>query len=153
MTQSTELSFAAFAGRVWGMATNHDDRALAADALSRLRRRPSRFTLPNGYTVQIPKTTVDGLIEMLEAVVAGDTATVVRTPREVTTQQAAQVLNVSRPTVVRLIDQGALPARKVGSHRRIPLADLLAYRDQMVAHRCQALEDMVRDAEALGLYD
>jgi excisionase family DNA binding protein len=135
------------------MATRHDDQVLAADALRQLRRRPRRFTLPNGQSVQIPKTAVDGLIEMLEAVAAGDTATVVRTPREVTTQQAAEVLNVSRPTVVRLIDEGALPARKVGSHRRITLADLLAYRDQMVSQRRQALEDMVRDAEALGLYD
>lgn len=134
------------------MATRHDDRTLAAEALRRLRRRPSRFTLPGGDTVRIPKTAVDGLMELLEAVAAGDTATVVRTPHEVTTQQAAEVLNVSRPTVVRLIDEGALPARKVGSHRRIPLADLLAYRDQMVAQRHQALEDMVRDAEALGLY-
>ncbi|MGH9113903.1 MAG: helix-turn-helix domain-containing protein [Acidimicrobiales bacterium] len=96
---------------------------------------------------------MDGLIEMLEAVAAGETATVIRTPREVTTQQAAEVLNVSRPTVVRLIDQGELAARKVGSHRRIPLPELLAFRDRMVAQRRQALDDMVRDAEALGLYD
>ena len=135
------------------MATKHDDRTLATEALHRLRRRPSRFTLPGGHTVQIPKAAVDGLIEMLEAVAAGETATVVRTPREVTTQQASEVLNMSRPTVVRLIDQGELPARKVGSHRRIPLPDLLAFRDRMVAERRRALDDMVRDAEALGLHD
>jgi len=135
------------------MATRHDDRTLATDALTQLRRRPSRFTLPNGQTVRFPKAAVDGLIEVLEAVAEGDIATVVRTPREVTTQQAATVLNVSRPTVVRLIDEGTLPARMVGSHRRIPLPALLAYRDQMVAHRRQTLDDMVADAEALGLYD
>ena len=129
MTQSAVLSLAAFEARVSGMAMKHDDRVLAAEALRRLRRRPRRFTLPGGHTVEIPKAAGDGLIEMLEAVAAGDTA-----------------------TVVRLIDEGALPARKVGSHRRIPLADLLAYRDQMVAQRRQALEDMVRDAETLGLY-
>lgn len=135
------------------MATKHDDRTLATEALHRLRRRPSRFTLPGGHTVQIPKAAVDGLIEMLEAVAAGETATVIRTPRELTTQQAAEVLNVSRPTVVRLIDQRELPARKVGSHRRIPLRELLAFRDRMVAERRRALDDMVRDAEALGLYE
>jgi excisionase family DNA binding protein len=135
------------------VATKHDDQTLATEALHRLRRRPSRFTLPGGHTVQIPKPAIDGLIEMLEAVAAGETATVVRTPREVTTQQAADVLNVSRPTVVRLIDQGELPARRVGSHRRIPLPDLLAFRDRMVAQRRQALDEMVRDAEGLGLYE
>ena len=111
-----------------------------------------RFTLPNGATVQFPKTTVDGLIEMLEAVAQGDVATVVRTPREVSTQQAATVLNVSRPTVVKLIDDGALASRKVGSHRRIPLVDLLAYRDDMIARRRAVLDQMSHDAEELGLY-
>lgn len=147
------LSFAAFGGRVAGMTKRLQDRDLASDALVALRRRPRRFTLPNGATVQIPKTAVDGLIEMLEAVADGDTATVVRTPREVTTQQAATVLNVSRPTVVKLIDDGVLPSRKVGSHRRITLADLLLYRDDMVARRRAVLDQMSRDAEDLGLYD
>ena len=147
------LSFVAFVGRVAGMTKRLQDRDLASDALLALRRRPRRFTLPNGATVQFPKTAVDGLIEMLEAVAEGDTATVVRTPREVSTQQAATVLNVSRPTVVKLIDDGLLPSRKVGSHRRITLADLLAYRDDMVARRRAVLDQMSRDAEELGLYD
>lgn len=107
----------------------------------------------NGATSQLPETAIDGLIEMLEAVAKGDRATVVSTPREVSTQQAATVLNVSRPTVVKLIDDGVLPSRKVGSHRRIPLAELLAYRDDMVAHRRAVLAQMSRDAEDLGLYN
>jgi excisionase family DNA binding protein len=151
--QPMALSFAASGDRVAGMTRRLEDRDLASDALVALRRRPRRFTLPNGATVQFPKTAVDGLIEMLEAVAEGDTATVVRTPREVSTQQAATVLNVSRPTVVKLIDAGLLPSRKVGSHRRITLADLLAYRDDMVARRRAVLDQMSRDAEELGLYD
>lgn len=151
--QPIGLSFAAFGGSVVGMTKRLNDRDLASDALLALRRRPRRFTLPDGATVQFPKTAVDGLIEMLEAVAEGDTATVVRTPREVSTQQAATVLNVSRPTVVKLIDDGVLPSRKVGSHRRVSLADLLAYREDMVARRRAALDQMSRDAEELGLYD
>lgn len=135
------------------MTKRLEDRELASAALVALRRRPRRFTLPNGATVQFPKVAVDGLIEMLEAVAEGDIATVVRSPREVSTQQAATVLNVSRPTVVKLIDAGALPSRKVGSHRRITLTDLLAYRDDMVARRRTVLDQMSRDAEELGLYD
>lgn len=135
------------------MAKQLKDRQAATDALSALRRRPRRFTLPDGTTVRLPKVAVDGLIEMLDAVARGEDARVVRTPRELTTQQAASVLNMSRPTVVRLIDEGELPARKVGSHRRILLTDLLAFRDQIVAERRAVLDQMTRDAEALGLYD
>ncbi|MFZ6003044.1 MAG: excisionase family DNA-binding protein [Actinomycetota bacterium] len=135
------------------MAKQLEDRQAATDALTALRRRPRRFTLPNGTTVRLPKAAVDGLIEMLDAVAHGEDATVVRTPREVTTQQAATLLNVSRPTVVKLIDEGTLPARMVGSHRRILLTDLLTYRDQIVAERRAILDQMTRDAEDLGLYD
>lgn len=147
------LSFAALSGTLSGMAKQLDDRQLANQALTALRRRPRRFTLPDGTAMQLPKTAVDGLIEMLDAVAHGENATVVRSPREVTTQQAATVLNVSRPTIVRLIDDGELPARKVGSHRRILLSDLLTFRDKIVAERRAALEEMTRDAEELGLYD
>ena len=136
-----------------GMAKQLEDRQAATDALTALRRRPRRFTLPDGTTVRLPKAAVDGLIEMLDAVAHGEDATVVRTPREVTTQQAATLLNVSRPTVVKLIDEGTLPARMVGSHRRILLSDLLAYRDEIVAERRAILDQMTRDAEDLGLYD
>lgn len=135
------------------MTKGLDDRDLASDALVALRRRPRRFTLPNGATVRLPKTAVDGLIEMLEAVAEGDAATVVRTPREVSTQQAATVLNVSRPTVVKLIDDGVLPSRKVGSHRRITLTDLLAYRADMVTRRRAVLDQMSRNADELGFYE
>lgn len=135
------------------MSKRLEDRALASDALVALRRRPSRFTLPDGSTVQIPKTAVDGLIELLTAAAEGDEATVVRSPREVTTQQAAKVLNVSRPTIVKLIDDGVLPSRKVGSHRRVPLTELLTYRDDMVARHRAVLDQMTADAEDLGLYD
>lgn len=62
-----------------------DDRALANSALVALRRRPSRFTLPDGTSVRIPKAAVDGLIELLTAAAEGDEATIVRSPRELTT--------------------------------------------------------------------
>lgn len=135
------------------MTKGLDDRDLASGALVALRRRPRRFTLQSGATVQLPKTAIDGLIEMLEAVAEGDAVTVVRTPREVSTQQAATVLNVSRPTVVKLIDDGVLPSRKVGSHRRITLTDLLAYRADMVARRRAVLDQMSRDSDELGFYE
>ncbi len=135
------------------MAKRLDDRALASDALVALRLRPSSFTLPDGSTIRFPSGAVDGLIELLTATAEGDEAMVVRSQREVTTQQAAKVLNVSRPTIVKLIDDGVLPSRKVGSHRRVALTELLAYRDDMAARRHLVLDQMTADVEDLGLYD
>ena len=135
------------------MAKVLDDRALPTDALVALRRRPSRFTLPDGSSIRLPKAAVDGLIQLLTAAAEGGEATVVRSPREVTTQQAAKVLNVSRPTVIKLIDDGVLPLRKVGSHRRVPLGDLLSYRQDVAARRRAVLDAMTTDAEELGLND
>jgi excisionase family DNA binding protein len=129
-----------------------DDRTLAKEALVGLRRRPTRLTLPNGESVRIPLAAVDGLISMLEALANGDVAQVVRSPAEVTTQKAADILNVSRPTVVRLIDEGTLKARKVGTHRRVLVSELLAYRDIEIKRRRTILDEMARDAEDLGLY-
>ncbi|MBS1846797.1 MAG: helix-turn-helix domain-containing protein, partial [Actinobacteria bacterium] len=93
------------------------------------------------------------LAEFLTATAEGEQALVVRPDSDLTTQQAAAVLGVSRPTVIRLVDSGKLPARLVGTHRRLDLRDVLTYRESSVTNRRAALDDMVREAEDLGLYD
>ena len=135
------------------MATRIEEQALARHALAALERRPSRLALPDGSAVELPEAALNGLLELLAAAADGVEAIVVRPARELSTQQAARILNVSRPTVVKLVDDGELVSRKVGSHRRILLADLLAYRDELLASRRAALDQMIADAEELGLYD
>ncbi len=69
------------------------------------------------------------------------------------TQQAADLLQVSRPYLVKLLESGAIPFTRTGDQRRVALADVLAYRDRRAQERRQILEQMVRDAEELGLYE
>ncbi|HZK67184.1 MAG TPA: helix-turn-helix domain-containing protein [Chloroflexota bacterium] len=72
---------------------------------------------------------------------------------ELTTQQAADLLNVSRPHLIKLLETGEIPFHKTGTHRRIRFDDLMRYgrlRDQKEA---SALDEMARDAQEMGLYD
>lgn len=93
---------------------------------------------------------IEALAEFLEAVADGEPALVLRSTEDLTTEQAAAVLGVSRPTVVRLVEAGKLPARMVGTHRRLSLRDVLAYRDASGRKRRAALDEMIREAEALA---
>lgn len=74
-------------------------------------------------------------------------------PREMTTTQAAEFLDVSRPFVIKLIDRGELPCRKVGKHRRIPSDALVQYREKMFQRAKAAADEISQIAQDLGLHD
>lgn len=133
-----------------GLTTEERDRVRRA--LGRLGARP-RITTDDGAVLDLPQSVAEALTEVLEAAADGERALVLRAPQDMTTEQAAAVLGVSRPTVVRLIDAGKLPARMVGTHRRLDLGDVLAYRALSTRRRGDALDEMARQAEDLGLYD
>jgi len=83
---------------------------------------------PSGETIPIPKSVFYVLERVAEVMARGDSLTVVPVGKEVTTQQAADVLNVSRQYLVRLLDQGRIPSTKTGKHRRLRIEDVLASR-------------------------
>jgi excisionase family DNA binding protein len=74
-------------------------------------------------------------------------------PAEMTTTQAAEFLDVSRPFVVKLTKRGELPYRLVGTHRRIPSTALLEYREKMYRRAKEAAEEISRTSQELGLYE
>lgn len=93
------------------------------------------------------------VVEVLRALGSGSPVEVAALPKELTTGQAADLLGVSRPTVVALADKGALPARRIGTHRRLRTQDVLAFRDRTRATQREALDEMTALSEDLGLYD
>jgi excisionase family DNA binding protein len=78
---------------------------------------------------------------------------VVPVGREVTTQQAANVLNVSRQYLVRLLDDGRIPFRKTGKHRRLRIEDVLSFKEGRDAERRTSLRELSRLTQELGGYD
>lgn len=74
-------------------------------------------------------------------------------PAEMTTTQAADFLDVSRPFVIKLIKRGELPCRMVGTHRRIPTAALRSYHEKMLRRASEAAAEMTRLSQEMGLLD
>lgn len=93
-----------------------------------------------GDRVELPVELYRVLRQVVEALRDGLAVSIMPVTKTLTTQQAAELLGVSRPTVIRLLDEGRLPYEKVGSHRRIQLRDLLVYRDERRAAQYAALE-------------
>jgi excisionase family DNA binding protein len=100
----------------------------------------------------LPEAAVSLLISVLEKLGHGKGVAVVATDRELTTQQAADYLNVSRPYFVKLLEEGNIPYRTVGPRRRVVVADLLAYKAKEEAERHRGLDELVAEAQKLGMY-
>lgn len=102
--------------------------------------------------VTVPAQAFRLFIEVLDELAKGNAVTVAPIHAELTTQQAADLLNVSRPFLVGLLESGEIPFRKVGSHRRIRLLDVLAHQRKDEQHRQSVYKDLTHEAEELGLY-
>ena len=106
-----------------------------------------------GQAVVLRGDRARAVLGLLRAFAEGTVVNVEELPEVLTTGQAADLLGVTRPTVVALIDSGKLPASRIGSHRRLHLSDVLALRERQAVTRREALRDLTRVSEELGLYD
>ncbi|HVC59793.1 MAG TPA: excisionase family DNA-binding protein [Acetobacteraceae bacterium] len=102
-------------------------------------------------TLDLPQTAAHLLTEMLKEMAAGNAVTLIPVEIELTTQQAADILNVSRPYLVSLVENGTLPVRMVGNQRRLPLKDVLAHKAATRAKRREALRELAVLDQELGL--
>lgn len=104
--------------------------------------------------IELPASAFQLLIDILEQMASGNAFTLTSLQTELTTNQAAELLKVSRPFLIKLLENGEIPFRKVGSHRRILAKDVLLYKQTIFEKRSKVLDEMTAQAEELNLgYD
>lgn len=107
----------------------------------------------DGTRLPIPPSLFGAIRTAVEAMSRGATITFAPVHKELTSQEAADLLLVSRPHLIKLLDRGDIAHHKVGRHRRVRLADVLAYRDARTTERERVLTELARDAQDMGGYD
>lgn len=119
------------------------------------RKRAPKCQLvgPKGESIVLPESVFYVLERVVEVMARGDSITVIPIGREITTQQAADLLNVSRQYLVRLLDEGRLPFRKTGKHRRLRIEDVLSFKKTRDKDRQAGLRELSRMTEEFGGYD
>ena len=154
------------------MATIERDRGVAPmpiteqeQEMARVAQRCIMESLDRSKAAEIVLTSDDGelppaplppnslrlIAQVLGALSKGKAVTVVPAERELSTLEAANLLNVSRPFLIKQMEANELPYRLVGSHRRVTAEDLMAYRQRMHAGQADALKRMADDAAEMGL--
>jgi excisionase family DNA binding protein len=124
----------------------------SGQSLARLIRknRPLKLKVTDAdqeQPIELPPGAALLLMDILEAMAAGRGITLIPENAELTTVQAADVLNVSRPFLIKLLEEKALPCRKVGAHRRIRMEDVMAYKARIDADREAILDQLVAEAQ------
>lgn len=134
---------------------SRDDAELAAQAsrqMLRTKHQGAELRVQVGAeTLRLPDAVGDLLYRLLTEMAQGNAVTVIPIHAELTTQEAADFLNVSRPYLVRLLDEGKLPHGMVGTHRRVKFSDLAAFRKQSEEERRIAMDELAAQSQALGM--
>lgn len=126
---------------------------LAAHAIERQKSVRIQLLVDGDVTeaVDVPTSAMRLFLQVLAEMSQGHAVTLLPTHAELTTQQAADLLNVSRPFLVKLLDEGRLPCRTVGKYRRVRLDDVMAFKRQDDEARSKVLEQLTAEAQELGL--
>lgn len=102
--------------------------------------------------ITLPRSAVRLLFTALQEMAKGHSVTLLPVDTELTTSQAAELMRISRPSLIKMLDEKKLPYRKVGAHRRVRYDDVLGYLETERARRKKVMEELVAETERLGLY-
>lgn len=127
-------------------------RTVAAVLETRVETQEFSFSTSSGIKqVTVPVSALRLFVEILTQMGSGNAVTVIPIHAELTTQEAADHLNVSRPFLVGLLERNEIPHHKVGKHRRIRYQDVIAYKERIDAERKKVLDELAAQAQELNL--
>ncbi len=137
-----------------------EDRAIASNTLqpftkflktARTRRGVAVRVVAGNTELSVPVIALELFFHVLSEMSKGNAITVLPYHAELTTQEAADLLNVSRPFLVELLDEKKIPFRKVGKHRRVRVEDLMSYKEKTDTDRRKILDALAKEAQELGI--
>jgi excisionase family DNA binding protein len=108
---------------------------------------------PAGERLVLPAEVFDVLRTVVDAMAEGQAVTIAPVHQRLTTQEAAELLGISRPTLIKLLERGEIPFEQPGRHRRVLLTDVMGYRERVASERREALDRMVAVAEDADMYE
>jgi excisionase family DNA binding protein len=137
-----------------------EERELAKELSRKLAKRGTSHDLKimvepddgSGDYAVIPQAAFKLLMDILTAMGEGRAVSIIPHRAELTTKQAADMLNVSRPFLIKLLEQEEIPFHMVGTHRRIKFEDLVEYKNNIDAKRLKTLEELSAEAQDMGFY-
>ncbi|OTA14180.1 DNA-binding protein [Xenorhabdus vietnamensis] len=103
------------------------------------------------HQIELPTSALTMLIEILGELAIGNAVQIVPVQAELTTQEAANIMNISRPHMVKLLEEGQLPHHKTGRHRRVRFSDLMEYKKKRDANSLAAMQELADQAQELKL--
>ena len=142
-------------------AFSDEEREVLREQIRRLRSKSEedgdRLTLTltigdqDPATIRVPASAASVLTQVLATLAEGRPVSVAAADEELTTREAAELLNVSRPHLTKLLKEGEIPFRKVGSHHRVRRRDVLAYKAKRRREAEEAMQELTRKSQELGL--
>jgi excisionase family DNA binding protein len=124
-----------------------------SEAYAKLREAEAKLIGVDGKPESLPNNPYSFLLRLLADLRAGEAVTILQNRHELTTAQAGKILGLSRQFIVQLLEKGEIPFHMAGTHRRLYVRDVFAYKSKRDMERRKTLDTMAREAFELGIYD
>ena len=135
------------------LAISETGQKQVLELYQKIQRSRAKLVRPDGKTQSLPVSLHEFLAKLIADLCEGQSVAIVKNEAQLTSVEGARMLGVSRRFLIKLLERGDIPHHMVGTHRRIYVRDVLAYKVKRDANRRQILDDLTRAEAEDGLYD